>query len=1080
MIDVKIIKKPKDASGSGSGIGIATNGNNYALNGVANEAVHAVRADIATQAKKADEATHATEADHALTADEADHAAVAHDLDSDSPIRNQFLSRLNADTARGHITMVDGLSVIGNAEVEMLTVRGDATVDGTAKANAVTADEIVTTPKLTTPTFRPGGLTGEGAGIYTDEGGLTHGEFDFIVARRGLTLSELTIEEINSVDGGIIASKGHGIVEKVAVSATGTTALITLKDVNQFVDGDYVRYAHYDYTNGIYRWAWVKVVSSSAASRTISVDLASFTAEMSLPEEGDTLVQMGHESDTARQGFVYITTSGVQCYDGVNTTSLVGKCRGVFGDLTGITDNGKSLSGYGVWTDTLYIGTGKTAYQTFTDLYDLWELTDTDLADYKTQVESRFDVVAGSLTSLQKSVTSLQTGGGRNLLLKTNQGSANWSATTNATYKPLIRALDTDGVSGVLFDYPNGNVSPTYESYDFQLRKELIKAGRTYTLSGSLKASFADSSHQGKGLVLYLATKDGKSHLIGWGAITPTPISGDWVSFTLTFKATATGATADGDHYVRFCPQEADRGALSSIAFRNLKLEEGDTATAWSAAPEDYVDGEITAVKSTMTEITQTVDGISARVEEVNTTLDGKIGQNKSAITATSTAITQEVTARKEGDAALTSTIEQTTSKISLRLSQMGLSNVNLARGTDKAFIRDSDFGNIENKTMTMYDVSGIATGDRVTLTALVRFKDITFGDGGAITFQLSGAYGYRGFPLRITEQYLSEHGVTPDTDGYRNLRIQATSTPITTEVTSATVGNVQMRLDYIDGSDGAVIEISQLKLELGDTATAWTARTDNLDEALSDTGIDISNRLITATADNFKVLNNNGAVTMEVDAMGNLTSNAVLVRNQDTATAQATPYLTTINLATGYIRLYYPLAQRNANDNAALEIGWDEASQSVFRFFNKEGVMAWKAGSQASLIDTAGDSVTTITPIELYKCKATNNAAAKAEIKTSASLTATRFYKKVVQTSGATQTTYYSNSACTTALSGFFTDPGRPYAMATPIDTPSDLTPIVGTGAKYSRVLYTINDGVMSEVSEIVAWEDNSMNIIK
>lgn len=183
------------------------------------------------------------------------------------------------------------------------------------------------------------------------------------------------------------------------------------------------------------------------------------------------MVQMGHESDTARQGFVYITTSGVQCYDGVNTTSLVGKCRGVFGDLTGITDNGKSLSGYGVWTDTLYIGTGKTAYQTFTDLYDLLELTDTDLADYKTQVESRFDVVAGSLTSLQKSVTSLQTGGGRNLLLKSNQGIANWSATTNAAYKPLIRALDTDGASGVLFDYPNGNVSPTYESYDFQLRQ---------------------------------------------------------------------------------------------------------------------------------------------------------------------------------------------------------------------------------------------------------------------------------------------------------------------------------------------------------------------------------------------------------------------------------------------------------------------------------------------------------------------------------------------------------------------------------------------------------------------------------
>lgn len=936
----------------------------------------------------------------------------------------------------------------GDAEVGGLTVRDALKVDGDATANTVTATDNVVTPQLTTPNFIPGGLTGYGAGIYADDAGLTYGEFDYIVARRGMTLTELTIEEINSVGGGIIASKAHGVVDKVDNGSTGAVT-IWLKDDNQFVAGDLVRYEHYDYTNNVRRWAWVKVITSNAASKTIVLNRNDFTADMALPQAGDKLVQMGHATNADRQGFVYITTDGVQCYDGVYTTSLAGKCRGVFGNLTGITDNGKALSGYGVWTDKLYIGTGKTAGATFAE------------------ITSKFDVVEGSLTSMQQSVTSLQTGGGRNLLLKTNQGVANWSATTNATYKPNITALDTDGVSGVLFDYPNGNISPSYESYDFALRKEVIKAGHTYTLSGAFNASYADSSHQGQKLVLYLATKDGKSHLIGW-TLTPKPISGEWVSFTLTFTATATGATAEGVHYVRFAPQDADKGALSSIAFRNLKLEEGDVATAWTAAPEDYVDGEIVEVQTSISEVVQTVDSISTRVEEVNTTLDGKINSNTSQITQTKNAISTEVSERKSGDATLQSSINQTASSISLRLSQMSLSNINRAIGTENAIKITSDFGNKENKTKRLYDVSGITKGDIITLSFLLRIKGIIFGTNGVISLQLSGEYGYRGLPLKITQATLDV--LTPDADGYYTLRYQSTSTQITTDVDASVVGYLYFQLDYIDADATAtesVIEVSQLKIELGDTATAWTARTSDMDEALADTGIDISHKQIKATADNFKILNNLGAVTMEVDADGNLTSNAVLVRNTDPTTAEATPYLTTINLATGYLNTYYPLASNNGNNNLALQIGWDEGTESVFRFYNKEGVMAWKAGSQASLIDTTQSSQVVISPIDMYKCASTTQESATAEIKTTKSLTATRLYQKVEQVDGATTTKYYTDVNCTKAVTGYLTDAGLPAIFAT-----NQIT-----GTTYTRQLFVVTNGDAS-IPMIVKWTSNDISV--
>lgn len=976
--------------------------------------------------------------------------------------RAEFMLRNIAEYVRTRWTFAKGLVVgtfkqgesgaeideAGDAEVGGLLVRDALEVGGDATAKTVTATDNVVTPSLTTPNFRTGQLTGEGAGIYTNEG-LTYGEFDYIVARRGMVLTELTIEEINSVGGGIIASKAHGVVDKVDNASTGAVT-IWLKDNNQFVAGDFVRYAHYDYTNGKYRWAWVKVVSSSAEAKAIVLNSADFTSDMALPQVGDKLVQMGHATNAERQGFVYITTDGVQCYDGVNTTSLVGKCRGVFGDLSGITDNGTALSGYGVWTDRLYIGTGKTAGDTFTE------------------ITSKFEVVEGRLTSVQQSVTSLQTGGGRNLLLKTNQGVANWSATTNATYKPIITALDTDGVSGVLFDYPNGNISPTYESYDFALRKEVIKTGHTYTLSGALKASYADSSHQGQGLVLYLATKSGLSHLIGWGSITPRPVADERVSFTLTFTATATGATAEGDIYVRFAPQGADRGTLSSIAFRNLKLEEGDVATAWTAAPEDYVDGEIAEVQTSISEVEQTVDSISTRVEQVNTTLDGKINSNTTKISQNANAITSEVTERKSGDEALQSTIEQTASSISLRLSQMALSNVNCAYGTENAIKITSDFGNIENKTKKLYDVSGIAKGDIVTVSFLMRLKGITFGTNGVISVQFSAVYGYRGFPVKITQATLD--ALTPDANGYYTLRYQSTSTQITTDVDATVVGSFYMRLDYIDAdatTDESVIEVSQLKIELGDTATAWTARTGDMDEALADTGIDISQKQIKATADNFKILNNLGAVTMEVDADGNLTSNAVLVRNTDPTTAEATPYLTTINLATGYLNTYYPLASNNGNNNLALQIGWDEGTESVFRFYSKEGVMAWKAGSQASLIDTTQSSQVVISPIDMYKCASTTQESAAAEIKTTKSLTATRLYQKTEQSGGTTTTTYYTDVNCTNAVTGYLTDAGLPAIFAT-----NQIT-----GTTYTRQLLAVTNGVAS-MPLIVKWTSNDATI--
>lgn len=68
-------------------------------------------------------------------------------------------------------------------------------------------------------------------------------------------------------------------------------------------------------------------------------------------------------------------------------------------------------------------------------------------------------------------------------------------------------------------------------------------------------------------------------------------------------------------------------------------------------------------------------------------------------------------------------------------------------------------------------------------------------------------------------------------------------------------------------------ISLSQPKLEVGATMTEWTEkRADMVDkQALYATGIDIKNRKIIATADNFVVQNNRGTPTFSVDVNGNI-----------------------------------------------------------------------------------------------------------------------------------------------------------------------------------------------------------------
>ena len=95
-------------------------------------------------------------------------------------------------------------------------------------------------------------------------------------------------------------------------------------------------------------------------------------------------------------------------------------------------------------------------------------------------------------------------------------------------------------------------------------------------------------------------------------------------------------------------------------------------------------------------------------------------------------------------------------------------------------------------------------------------------------------------------------------------------STSFTTE--ELKYGSVAM---WVNGTKPATLYICHPKLEEGDKATPWCAY-DGTTEALLATGLDIKNRKMIATTDNFVVQNNKGERTLLVDEKGKLNTNLI------------------------------------------------------------------------------------------------------------------------------------------------------------------------------------------------------------
>lgn len=765
----------------------------------------------------------------------------------------------------------------------------------------------------------------------------------------------------------------------------------------------------------------------------------------------------------------------------------------------------------------------------YTDDTALNDFVNGDFVTYKTEVQKQFDVTNESFTSIYKANTSAI----GNLLLGTNQGADGWGYQIDSTIKPTISSISEDGINCALFEFNSTghNHTPGWEFMRFPLRPEKIQYGATYTLSFELKENMTNLNMP---LIFLIATPSSTNLLTEKLTSSQVTEEGKWVGFSFTFRASATGSTGSGQYICIHIPAEY-RGKIQTLYVRNMMLTPGNQAVPWSKAPEDVVAEQITVLNDNISQISQTADRINLSVTEITenvSNIDNEISninddinnieddirshaalieENRSKIdqtaeqirlevSAVSTAlnntidnigqrvetneskissleigvegITAEVAQIKSDGTELSSKIEQTAESISLKVKELGITPINYAHNTKTPKVLDT-LKNISNQTFALYDVTGLSAGDVISLSFIIRVKDIIFDshDGTVTSYiaaQFDKNYGYGSVRVRLNESNFAN--ITPASDGYKKLKVESTNITIPqviygtdTPITPDVVSQIMLRLDYIDSetrtdingniTDIGIIEISEFKIEKGDECTTWTSRTQDMYDELIATGLDIENRQIIATADNFTVRNNSGRVTASVDGDGNLTSNALLCREDNADTFAK--YTTTINrLKNGWIEIFYP------NGNTQFEIGWN--GSSMFRFYDEQGALLWEIGSGAQFNVPTGDT-TVISPVTYYKCSASNENSAITEIKTENSLPTVTLYKKVTQSSSngshsIANITYYTNKECTIPAEGFYADGGIPKLTLAENDNTSE----------YYRNLYQFINGIIHKTTEI------------
>lgn len=418
-----------------------------------------------------------------------------------------------------------------------------------------------------------------------------------------------------------------------------------------------------------------------------------------------------------------------------------------------------------------------------------------------------------SQTEVDQAIASLVIGG-RNLLRWT----ANIARKDGYGFDSNSSGADNKGSA----EWIDGSVLVTNDNANFRFVHTDISvtAGEAMTVSAEYKDVSGDPPHQFQ-MEFYDADGHRAGSLVSLGGKTTLPDG--WVRSVFTF--TVPGGAAQLRPFFR--SGEDFTAYTHSYYIRHPKLERGDKATDWTPAPEDdagdilSLTGRVTTAESN---ITQQADQIKTKVSQsdFNTGLAGKadagdlsalktrVSSAESSITQNANAISSKVSqsdfnALGQRVSSAESSISQTPNQISAAVSAVKVGSRNYILGTAAAY--PALGGGSERRWLFPWKCAGFDV-----------LKTL-YGKTVTISFDYDQWINSGSFQVMIN---LSWQGVvTLDSNGNGNNKHFEKTMTLNTVTFENTNENALM---YIDGTWSGTVTFRNVKMEVGNKATDWTA----------------------------------------------------------------------------------------------------------------------------------------------------------------------------------------------------------------------------------------------------------------
>lgn len=174
------------------------------------------------------------------------------------------------------------------------------------------------------------GQFGSGFQLKNEKNGLSFFEVDFLNVRREMNVSVLTIADIESVNGGRLASLANLTCSKVEELETGYKCFFDNDEEtipNRFAVNDQAICRRYNGKTAKYYWRLVTEVDKDyiILSKTDCDGIG-------VPEERDDIIQFGNRTNSLRQAAIFETTYGNDAparyfFSGINSYDLTGKAK---------------------------------------------------------------------------------------------------------------------------------------------------------------------------------------------------------------------------------------------------------------------------------------------------------------------------------------------------------------------------------------------------------------------------------------------------------------------------------------------------------------------------------------------------------------------------------------------------------------------------------------------------------------------------------------------------------------------------------------------------------------------------------